>query len=135
MHRSILIIDDEESIRKVTQAALEITAGWTVTCAGSAEEGIAAAAADPPDAILLDIMMPGRDGPQTFQELQANAATRRVPVLFLTATARAADLRRLRSNEVKGVIAKPFDPLKLCDQISDILGWERNDNTGAAQEK
>ncbi|MGH9449977.1 MAG: response regulator [Terriglobia bacterium] len=125
MQRSILIIDDEESIRAVTRTSLEIVEGWSITCAGSAREGIAAAEADPPDAILLDVMMPGADGPQTFRELQANTATQNIPVLFLTATVRPADVRRLHSLGVKGVVAKPFDPLTLGTEIARILGWDR----------
>ena len=124
MSRKILLIDDEKAIREVTQATLEILAGWTVTIAGSGAEGIALAAAEPPDAILLDAMMPDVDGPETLKELQTNARTRDIPVVFLTAKIQAADIRRFRTLGAQGVIAKPYDPLRLASEVADILGWD-----------
>ena|SRR5487761_850082 len=124
MHRKILIVDDEDAIREVTQVALETLSDWTVLTARSGREGIRLAAADRPDAILLDVMMPDMDGPATLQELAANPLTREIPVLFLTAKVQAADIRRLRGLGVKGVIAKPFDPLELAREVAEALGWE-----------
>ncbi|MGH9397714.1 MAG: response regulator [Terriglobia bacterium] len=135
MSRSILIIDDEKSIQEVARAALETLEGWTITTAGSGREGIDLAAVDPPDTILLDVMMPGMDGPRTLQELQATAATRSIPVLFLTATVQAADIRRFCSLGIKGVIAKPFNPLKLGSEIAGMLGWDHNGGAQSAQEE
>ena len=123
MHRKILIVDDEEAIREVTQMTLETLSGWTVRTARSGREGIRLAAADPPDAILLDVMMPDMDGPATLHELASNPLTREVPVLFLTAKVQAAEVRRFRGLGVKGVIAKPFDPLELPREVARMLGW------------
>lgn len=91
--------------------------------AGSGVEGIALAVAHPLDAILLDVMMPGMDGPRTLLELQSNLKTQGVPVLFLTAKVQAADIRRFQTLGVRGVIAKPFDPTTLANEVADILGW------------
>lgn len=124
MSRKILLIDDEEAIIEVTRATLEIMAGWTVIAASSGSEGAALAAAERPDAILLDVMMPDMDGPRTLKDLQAGARTGDIPVVFLTAKVQAADIRRFRDLGAAGVIAKPFDPLRLAGEISSILDWE-----------
>jgi CheY-like chemotaxis protein len=76
-----------------------------------------------PDAILLDVMMPDMDGVTLFGLLQNNVATRMIPVIFLTAKVQAIDLSAFADLGVAGVIAKPFDPLQLAQQVADILGW------------
>ncbi|MGH7964109.1 MAG: response regulator [Candidatus Binatia bacterium] len=122
--KRVLVIDDEDDIREVAQASLETVGGWIVLTARSGTEGLAKAEAEQPDAILLDVMMPDMDGPTTFQRLQANPVTCRIPVLLLTAKVQAADRRRFADLRVQAVLAKPFDPLRLADQVIEILGWE-----------
>jgi CheY-like chemotaxis protein len=124
--RQILIIDDEDDIREVAALSLEATAGWTITTACCGADGIAAAA-DPkrkPHAILMDVMMPGMDGPTTFRKMQLNPETAGIPVLLLTAKVQGVDQRRFAGLGVAGVLFKPFDPLTLASQISDALGWK-----------
>ena len=123
MSRTILIIDDEEDIRTVAGISLEMTAGWEVLAADGGAAGIAQAIARRPDAILLDVMMPDLDGPATLELLRANPVTRSIPVIFLTAKVQAADHRRFASMPISGVLTKPFDPLVLADQVSQVLGW------------
>jgi CheY-like chemotaxis protein len=125
MKRHILIIDDEEDIRQVAALSLEMVAGWNVTMANSGANGIQTAAKEKPDAILLDVMMPGMDGPTTFLELQKTPETAGIPVLLLTAKVQGADQRRFAGLGVAAVLFKPFDPLTLADQISKVLGWEK----------
>jgi CheY-like chemotaxis protein len=84
---------------------------------------LARAAEYRPDAILLDVMMPGMDGPSTFRELRKNPATSKIPVLLLTAKVQSNDQRRFADLGVEAVLFKPFDPLTLSTQISGILGW------------
>ena len=93
MHR-ILIIDDEDDIREVAALSLETVAGWEVMVASSGAQGLARAATYQPDAILLDVMMPGMDGPATFRELQKNPSTAHIPVMLLTAKVQATDRSR-----------------------------------------
>ena len=124
MSRRILIIDDEDDIRQVAALSLETVAGWYVIVASSGLQGIQRAAEHQPDAILLDVMMPGMDGPTTFRELRRNPVTARIPVLLLTAKVQGADQRRFADLGVEAVLTKPFDPLTLADQMSHILGWE-----------
>ncbi len=121
--RKILIIDDEDDIREVAQLSLESVAGWEVIAASSGAQGLARAAEFMPDAILLDVMMPGMDGPTTFRELRKNPATSRIPVLLLTAKVQNSDQRRFADLGVEAVLFKPFDPLTLSAQISGVLGW------------
>ncbi len=123
MSKRILIIDNEPHIQEVAQICLETVAGWQVSAADSGQDGILKAAAEQPDAILLDVMMPDMDGPTTFQKLQANPATKDIPVILLTAKVQASDRRRYAEMGMKEVIAKPFDPLSLADQVATALGW------------
>jgi CheY-like chemotaxis protein len=122
--RKILIIDDEEDIREVASLSLETVAGWEVIKASSGAQGVARAAEHRPDAILLDVMMPGMDGPDTFRELRRNPATAGIPVLLLTAKVQGSDQRRFAGLGVEAVLFKPFDPLTLATQISRALGWK-----------
>lgn len=124
MPKRILIIDNELHIQEVAQICLETVAGWEVLTAASGKEGLEKAAVEQPDAILLDVMMPDMDGPTTLRKLQANSSTQNIPVIFLTAKVQASDRRRYAEMGIQSVIAKPFDPLKLADQVAESLGWE-----------
>jgi CheY-like chemotaxis protein len=124
MSHRILIIDDEEDIREVAGLSLETVAGWEVFLASSGAQGIARAIEKQPDAILLDVMMPGMDGPATFRELRGNPATAHIPVMLLTAKVQSTDQRRFADLGVEAVLFKPFDPLTLSTQIADVLGWD-----------
>lgn len=123
-NKRILLVDDEDDVREVAQLSLEMVGGWTVLAAASGREAVRRAETDLPDAILLDVMMPEMDGPATLRALQANAATRRIPVLLLTAKTRSADLERFAELGVAGVLSKPFDPLTLAREVSGALGWD-----------
>jgi CheY-like chemotaxis protein len=122
--RKILIIDDEDDIREVAALSLESVAGWDVVTANSGAQGVARAIEHQPDAILLDVMMPGMDGPSTFRELRKNPVTAKIPVLLLTAKVQSSDQRRFADLGVASVLFKPFDPMTLADQISGVLGWK-----------
>ena len=124
MSHKILIIDDEEDIREVAALSLETVAGWNVISANSGAQGLARAIEHQPDAILLDVMMPGMDGPTTFRELRKNPVTAAIPVLLLTAKVQASDQRRFADLGVQAILFKPFDPLTLSQQIATALGWK-----------
>ena len=123
MAHKVLIIDDEDDIREVAALSLESVAGWVVVTASSGAQGLARAQEHKPDAILLDVMMPGMDGPTTFRELRKNPATSGIPVLLLTAKVQGSDQRRFADLGVEAVLFKPFDPMTLSTQISTVLGW------------
>jgi len=122
-NKKILIVDDEDDIREVATMSMEMTAGWEVVGARSGAEGLQKARAEKPDAILLDVMMPVMDGPATLQKLRADPEIAALPVVFLTAKLQATDRRRLAELGAAGVLAKPFDPMTLADQVKEALGW------------
>lgn len=121
--KHILIIDDEDDIREVAQLSLEMIGGWQVLTAKSGGEGVAQAKACQPDAILLDVMMPEMDGLATFQLLQSDITTQHIPVILLTAKVHPTDQKRFACLGISGVITKPFEPMQLVDQVSEVLGW------------
>jgi len=122
--KRVLVIDDEEDIRDVAGVTLELTRGWEILTTDCGARGIESARVFRPDAILLDVMMPDMDGPATFRALQNRDDTRRIPVIFLTAKVQPADLQKFTQLGVRGVIGKPFDPLKLAAQIGELLEWK-----------
>ncbi|MGB8702035.1 MAG: response regulator [Thermosynechococcaceae cyanobacterium] len=122
--RRILIIDDEEPIREVVQICLTKLGHWETILASSGAEGLLKAEAEHPDAILLDMSMPGMDGTATFRKLQGNPSTQSIPVIFLTAKVQPAEQSQYVDLGVAGLIMKPFDPVHISQQVARILGWE-----------
>jgi len=119
--RNILIVDDEEHIREIAAVSMELTGNWNILTAGSGAEALRVAPLLKPDVILLDVMMPEMDGPTTFCALQRDPATTGIPVIFLTAKVQAADRRRFTELGVRSMIAKPFDPLRLAEDVAAAL--------------
>ncbi len=122
--KCILAIDDDDGIREIIQFSLEAVTDWKVLTAGSGREGISRAETEQPDAILLDVMMPEMDGMTTFQHLQANAATKNIPTILLTAKDIANEQQRFLNLGIAGAIAKPFKADRLVKQICEILSWQ-----------
>jgi CheY-like chemotaxis protein len=120
--RRIVVAEDEDDIREIASLSLELR-GWQVTAVDGGEACIAAVLADPPDAVLLDVMMPGLDGPATLAALRAEAAAHDVPIVFLTAKTQAREREHLLALGAVGVLAKPFDPLRLAHDVAEVLGW------------
>ena len=123
--KKILIIDDEPDIREIVEASLLTLGGWEVLTAPSGEEGLAKARASQPDAILLDVMMPGMDGPTTYKMLRSSPVTSQIPIVLLTSEVQSADQRHFATLGVAGVVNKPFDPLTLHFDVAQALGWGR----------
>ncbi|MDA1099899.1 MAG: response regulator [Proteobacteria bacterium] len=118
----ILHVDDEPDIREVAKLTLEAIGGFTVETCSSGRQAIDRAPHFAPDLILLDIMMPGMDGPATYQELQKLPATANIPIIFMTAKAQAHEIDQYLGLGAAGVIIKPFDPAELSEQVTDIWG-------------
>ncbi|HEY9630472.1 MAG TPA: response regulator [Coleofasciculaceae cyanobacterium] len=123
MPKRILLIDDEDGVRRIIQFSLEAAAGWEVLTAASGVEGLSLAQTEQIDAILLDVMMPDLDGPATFQRLQGSPVTRSIPVVMLTAKASSAEHQPLLELGIAGIITKPFKIPALIAQIRAILNW------------
>jgi CheY-like chemotaxis protein len=121
--RRILVIDDEERIQEVIQTCLEILSGWEVLTASSGDDGLLQAQTQQPDAILLDVSLPGMDGLDIFQQLQNNPTTQSIPVILLTARVQPTDREQFARLDVAGIITKPFNPVQLAAQVAQALGW------------
>lgn len=119
---AILHVDDEADIRDVVAFALELDPGVALTSAGSGEAALELLAAGlRPDVILLDVMMPRLDGPETLHQLRALSGFEATPVVFMTARAQSSELGEWLALGAVGVIIKPFDPMGLARQVRDLL--------------
>jgi CheY-like chemotaxis protein len=119
--KRILVVDNEPYIQEVAKICLESVADWQVLTVGSGQECLDVAAAEQPDVILLDVMMPDMDGLTTFEKLRINPATQSIPVILLTAKVQSTD--RYAEMGLTAAIAKPFNPLELAGQVAAALGW------------
>jgi CheY-like chemotaxis protein len=116
----ILYVEDEADIRTVAKMALEVVGGFSVLACSSGQEAIDAAPAAVADLILLDVMMPGIDGPTTLRALRSLPATASTPVIFMTAKVQAAEIAEYRALGALDVIPKPFDPMLVSAEIQRI---------------
>ncbi len=121
----ILCVEDEPDIQAVARMALELVGGFRVHVCSSGEQALREAPAFEPDMILLDVMMPGMDGPGTLAALRAVPGLRTVPVAFMTAKVQPHEVAHYQSLGALGVIAKPFDPMTLATQVRQM--WSRRD--------
>ena len=119
--QKVLMIDDEPDIRQVGQMSLKAVGKWQVVLAKSGPEGVEAAAREAPDVILLDVMMPGMDGPTAFEKLRAQESTAKIPVIFMTAKVQTHEVQRYLDLGAAGVISKPFDPMSLPREVRRIV--------------
>ena len=117
----ILHVDDEPDIREVVDMSLGLNPDFEVRACSSGAEAVAAAIEWSPALILLDVMMPGMDGPTTLLQLHQCPQTANIPVLFMTARAQAREIEHFIALGAKGVISKPFDPMTLASQVSNHL--------------
>jgi CheY-like chemotaxis protein len=119
----ILYAEDEPDIQTVALMALETIGGFTVRACNSGQEAIEAASEFTPDLVILDVMMPGMDGPATLEALRKLPNMADVDVVFMTAKVQSQEVERYLQMGAVDVIAKPFDPMTLASQIEAI--WER----------
>lgn len=119
--KNVLLVDDDMNIRTLAQMGLEGLTDWKVELAASGAEAIAKATELKPDLIILDVMMPGMDGPTTLSELRKVESLHDIPVIFMTAKAQTHELELFQKMGAKGIITKPFDPMSLPDDIQGIL--------------
>jgi CheY-like chemotaxis protein len=124
--RTVLYVDDEPDIREIVELALGLVEGLRVEVCESGERALQRLPVITPDLVLLDVMMPGTDGPATLQRMRADPRFANIPVVFVTAKAMPAEVARFRELGAVAVIAKPFDPLQFGQQIVAI--WEGIDH-------
>ncbi|GLQ88318.1 response regulator [Dyella flagellata] len=120
----ILYVEDEPDIRAVARLALEAVGGFNVCICDSGKAALDAVQAFSPDLILLDVMMPGMDGPSTLSALRQLPDLKETPIVFMTAKVQSAEVTRYRQQGAIDVIAKPFDPMTLSTTVRDI--WNRH---------
>ncbi len=118
---NLLLVDDDEDIRTIAKLSLEAVGGHRVTLATSAAEAIKAAQASRPDAILLDMMMPGADGLDALAELRKRPELATIPVVFMTAKVQRHEIEQYVAAGAAGVVQKPFDPMTLAADLARIL--------------
>ena len=117
----VLIIDDDADIRRIAGLSLSRLGGMVVIEAAGGAEGVRRAAEDPPDAILLDMMMPFMNGSETLAALRAQPETALTPVIFLTAKSVQVEVERMKALGAAGVLIKPFDPRTLAADLRALL--------------
>lgn len=119
----ILYVEDEQDFHEIARLALEDIGGLQLKVCSSGPEALDAASAFYPDMVLLDAMMPGMDGVETFKKLRNLSELDSVPILFMTANALPGEIARFMELGAADVIPKPFDPMTLSQTIQDI--WEK----------
>ncbi len=125
--QKILFVEDDPDIQMVAQLALEAVGGYTVQMCSSGKEALAVAEQFAPDLILLDVMMPGMDGPTTLMELRKKPSLSHTPVIFMTARVQRHEIEQYLAMGAADVISKPFDPMTLSAQVADI--WVKANET------
>jgi two-component system OmpR family response regulator len=128
--RRILFVEDDPDIQTVAKMALEALGGFTVLACSSGAEALAEVDGFSPDLVLLDVMMPGMDGPTTLAGLRERPAGREVPVVFMTAKVQTQEMVRYRALGAEEVIAKPFDPMALAERVRTIWSGIRREEGG-----
>ena len=116
----IMYVEDEPDIQAVARIALETVGGITAEICSSGQEGLKRAPDYQPDLVLLDVMMPGLDGPDTLTALRQISGFEEKPVIFMTAKVMDAEVEQYLELGAIGVIPKPFDPMTLSDQVREI---------------
>ena len=114
----ILCVDDEEDIQEVVKLCLEMAGGFTIDTCGGGGDALVYLAHTRPDLILLDVMMPGMDGPATFSAMKNRGMD--IPVVFMTARVRGAEVSQYLDMGAAGVIPKPFDPVSLANEVQQL---------------
>lgn len=119
----ILYVEDEPDIQAVTKLALEEIGGFNLEVCGNGDEALAKAVKFAPDLLLLDVMMPGMDGPTTLKALRELPELANTPAIFMTAKVQPHEVEEYKALGAIDVIAKPFDPMTLSENLRNI--WNR----------
>ncbi|WP_375171037.1 response regulator [Marinobacter sp.] len=124
----IMLVEDEEDIRAVAELALEAVGGFTLTTCESGQKALETISEFDPQLIVLDVMMPGMDGPSTLKAIRRHPDFSDTPAIFMTAKVQPDEVDGYLSQGAVAVIPKPFDPMALSDRIREI--WDNLDQEG-----
>ncbi len=125
-------VEDEPDIRSITEFALKELGGFELDVCASGPEAIERTPDFNPDLIILDVMMPGMDGIETYKRLRAIPKLAKTPIVFMTAKAMKHETDRYRALGAADVIPKPFDPITLPDLVREIWNQARNGKASIA---
>ena len=117
----VLYVEDEPDIRSIAQIALEAVGQLTVCSCSSGAEAIEAGQDFAPHLLLLDVMMPGMDGPETLRRLRKIPALADAPAVFMTAKVQPEEVDNLRALGAIAVLPKPFDPMTIADELRELF--------------
>lgn len=119
----VMHVEDDPDIRAIAELALVTVGGLEITQCASGAECLSAVEQRIPDLVLLDVMMPGLDGPETLRRLRTLPGMSHVPAVFMTARAQPEEINGYEALGAIGVIPKPFDPLTLAEQVRQM--WDQ----------
>tara|TARA_R110001583_G_scaffold43470_1_gene138325 strand:+ start:14100 stop:14489 length:390 start_codon:yes stop_codon:yes gene_type:complete len=128
MLERILYAEDNDDIQQIAIIALETLGGFTLKICNDGLEALAAIEGFSPQLLLLDVMMPNMDGPKALAKIREIEAFKNTPAIFMTAKVQPEEVSIYLDMGAVGVIAKPFDPITLADQIRDIWGKSEQKN-------
>ena len=124
----IMYAEDEPDIQEIVKMALEEVGGYTVKLCDSGEKALETVGEFAPDLILLDVMMPGMDGPTTMKVLRERADSADIPVILMTAKVQPHEVAQYREQGALDVIPKPFEPMTPSPTIESM--WQNRDEAG-----
>ena len=122
--KKIFYVEDEPDIMAVAQLVLQDVGGFELGTANCGTDALTKIEAFEPDLIVLDVMMPGMDGPTTLKEIRKLDSLKKTPVFFMTAKVQPKEIEEYKALGAIDVIPKPFDPMTLSDQIKEI--WKKH---------
>lgn len=117
---SLLYVDDDADIREIVEMSLGLDGSVRVSTSAGGQHALDAMRVLRPDLVVLDVMMPGMDGPAILQRMRTDPELQHIPVIFMTAKANPQEVARFRGLSAIGVIAKPFDPMALGSQVKAL---------------
>jgi DNA-binding response OmpR family regulator len=116
----VLYVDDDADIREIVQMSLSLDGELAVHLSDGGESALVKMRCEHPDLVMLDVMMPGMDGPSILARMRSDEQLKHIPVIFMTAKASTSEVARFRGMSAIGVIAKPFDPMSLGGQVKAL---------------
>jgi len=117
---SLLYVDDDDDIREIVEMSLGLDGSLKVSSSSGGEHALAAMRSEQPDLVMLDVMMPGMDGPAILERMRADPQLQHIPVIFMTAKTNPQEVAKFRGLSAIGVLAKPFDPMTLGSQVKAL---------------
>ena len=121
----VLLVEDDPDVREIAEMALGTVGGFEILSCASAGEALRRLGDFVPQLAVVDVMMPGMDGPGLLAALRARPDTADLPVVFMTAKVQPEEMARWRALGAADVVAKPFDPMKLAERLREI--WTKLD--------